>query len=260
MNLSDITPIVLTFNEEANLARCLERLVWASEVVVVDSHSTDRTQEIASSFTNVRFVQRAFDDHTTQWNFAVSLSKSPWVLSLDADYVISPEFSTEAGALDPPLDTNAYFARFRYCIMGKMLRASLYPPRAILFRRDACTYTEDGHTQLLRVEGNTGELHSEVLHDDRKPLGRWLQSQLKYAELEAAHLLRSPVDRLNHADRLRRGGVAAPAAVFLYTLLARGLLLDGLAGWFYVLQRTTTECMIALHLLHRRLLQRSSNP
>jgi glycosyltransferase involved in cell wall biosynthesis len=260
MNLADITPIVLTFNEEANLARCLERLTWANDVLVLDSHSTDRTAEIASRFANVRFVQRAFDDHTTQWNHAVSLCSTSWVLSLDADYVMSPEFAPEAGSLELTPDTTAYYARFRYCIMGKMLRASLYPPRAILFRRDACTYVEDGHTQLLSVKGRTGELRSEVLHDDRKSLSRWLQSQLKYAELEASHLLQSPAETLNRADRLRRGGIAAPAAVFFYTLLGRGLLLDGLAGWFYVLQRTTTECIIALHLLYRRLLQRSADP
>lgn len=260
MNLEDITPIVLTFNEETNLARCLERLSWASDVVVLDSYSTDRTEEIAARFPNVRFVQRTFDDHTTQWNHAVSLCRTPWVLSLDADYVISPDFTSEASALEPSADTTAYYARFRYCVLGKVLRASLYPPRAILFRRDACTYIEDGHTQLLSVNGQAGTLRAEVLHDDRKSLSRWLQSQLKYADLEASHLLQSPPDTLNRADRLRRGGVAAPAAVFFYTLLGRGLLLDGLAGWFYVLQRTTTECMIALHLLYRRLLQSSAEP
>jgi glycosyltransferase involved in cell wall biosynthesis len=260
MNLADITPVVLTYNEEANLARCLERLSWATEVLVLDSFSTDRTAEVAASFANVRFTQRAFDDHTAQWNHAVSLCQTPWVLSLDADYVLPPDFASEAGALQPPTDTTAYYARFRYCIMGRVLRASLYPPRALLFRKDSCTYIEDGHTQLLSIKGQTGELHSEVLHDDRKSLTRWLQSQLKYAELEAVHLLHSPVANLNPADRLRRGGVAAPAAVFFYTLLGRGLVLDGLAGWFYVLQRTTTECMITLHLLHRRLLQRDSVP
>lgn len=260
MNLADITPVVLTFNEEANLARCLDRLTWAKEVVVLDSHSTDRTAAVAASFANVRVEQRAFDDHTTQWNHAVSLCKTPWMLSLDADYVMSPDVATEVSALEPNPDTTAYYARFRYCIMGKVLRASLYPPRAILFRKDSCTYVEDGHTQLLHVEGQSGELRSVVLHDDRKSLTRWLQSQLKYAELEAVHLLQSPVEGLNRADRLRRGGIAAPAAVFFYTLLGRGLLLDGLAGWYYVLQRTTTECMIALHLLYRRLLQRNSDP
>jgi glycosyltransferase involved in cell wall biosynthesis len=258
MNPSEITPIVLTFNEEANIARCLERLAWAGQILVLDSFSTDRTVEIATSFPNVRMETRAFDNHTSQWNHALSLCTTPWVLSLDADYLIPTKFADEAKELAPPAETSAYYAHFRYCIMGRPLRASLYPPRAILFRRNACTYLEDGHTQLLSVSGKSGELTGAVLHDDRKSLGRWLSSQLKYAELEATHLLQSPVEKLNRADRIRLGGFTAPVVVFFYTLFARGLVLDGLAGWYYTLQRTTTECMIALHILHRRLLRRVS--
>lgn len=257
--LSEITPLILTFNEEANIARCLERLTWAEQVLVLDSFSTDRTVEIAASFRNVRIEKRAFDDHTTQWNHAVSLCRTPWALSLDADYVVPVEFTAEAQALNPSPETVAYFARFRYCIMGKPLRASLYPPRAILFRKEACTYVDDGHTQLLSIRGQSQELLCEVLHDDRKSLSRWLSSQLKYSELEASHILQSQSEKLNRADRIRRGGFIAPPLVFFYTLLIRGLVLDGLAGWYYVLQRTTTECMIALQLLHRRLFTRNSD-
>lgn len=259
MNLAEITPIVLTFDEEANIARCLEKLTWAAEVLVLDSFSTDRTATIAGGFSNVRFEKRAFDDHTTQWNHALSLCKTPWVLSLDADYVVEKELTDEIRALRPTDEVVAYFARFRYCIMGRPLRASLYPPRALLFRRGSCSYIEDGHTQLLSVHGSSGEFSTEVLHDDRKSLGRWLQSQFKYAELEATHLLRSPAKTLNRADRIRKAAILAPGLVFFYTLFIRGLVLDGLAGWYYVIQRTTTECMIALRILHEKLLRRSSN-
>jgi glycosyltransferase involved in cell wall biosynthesis len=253
MNLSEITPVVLTFNEEANLARCLERLSWAAQVLVLDSFSTDATVDIARGFPNVRVEQRAFDDHTSQWNHALSLCQTPWALSLDADYVVPVDFAEEARNLQPVPETSAYYARFRYCIMGRPLRASLYPPRAVLFRRDSCAYVEDGHTQLLSIRGQTENLSGQMLHDDRKSMGRWLSSQLKYAELEAVHLLQSPKENLNRADRLRRNGIAAPAVVLLYTLFVRGVVLDGPAGWYYALQRTTTECMIALQVLHRRL-------
>ncbi|MEZ0276581.1 MAG: glycosyltransferase family 2 protein [Roseimicrobium sp.] len=258
MNLPEITPVILTFNEEANIARCLERLAWADQVLVLDSFSTDGTAEIAASFSNVRIEKRIFDDHTSQWNHAVSLCNTPWVLSLDADYLIPVDFTAEAQNLNPGPETTAYYGRFRYCVIGKPLRASLYPPRAILFRRDACCYVEDGHTQLLSINGQCGELAGEILHDDRKSLDRWLASQLKYAELEASYLLRTPVSALNHPDRIRRWGFAAPVMVFFYTLLVRGLILDGLAGWYYVLQRTTTECIVALYVVHRRISMRSS--
>ncbi|MCX6840480.1 MAG: glycosyltransferase, partial [Verrucomicrobia bacterium] len=64
--MNQITPLILTWNEEANLRSCLKRLSWASEVVVLDSGSTDATAAIAAEFSNVRFLVRPFDDHTTQ--------------------------------------------------------------------------------------------------------------------------------------------------------------------------------------------------
>lgn len=253
MKLEEITPLILTYNEEPNLVRCLERLDWAREVVVLDSLSTDATTEIARRFSNVRVEQRPFDDHTSQWNHGVSLVKSLWVLSLDADYIVPSGFHEELADLQPDDETSAFFARFRYCVFGRPLRAALYPPRGVLFRRDCCEYVEDGHTQLLRIVGEAAHLKAEILHDDRKPLSRWLQSQSRYADLEARHLLAAEASQLNRADRIRRWMFAAPVLVFFYTLIGKGLILDGLPGWHYVVQRTLAELMLSLQLLHRRL-------
>ncbi|MGB2788468.1 MAG: glycosyltransferase, partial [Dokdonella sp.] len=69
--LDRITPLILTWNEEANIARTLAKLAWAREVVVVDSGSTDSTHAICESFPNVRLVARPFDNHATQWNYGL---------------------------------------------------------------------------------------------------------------------------------------------------------------------------------------------
>ena len=79
-------------------------------------------------------------------------------------------------------------------------------------------------------------LHSRILHDDRKPLERWFAEQNRYAQIEARHLLRSREPaagggELNAADRVRRLVVVAPWLVFFYTLVGKGLILDGWAGW-----------------------------
>src|ERR1700719_2256506 len=70
--LDHIVPIILTYNEGPNIGRCLERLTWAREVLVVDSYSNDNTVAICVSYPNVRVVQRRFDSHTEQWNFALA--------------------------------------------------------------------------------------------------------------------------------------------------------------------------------------------
>lgn len=249
MTLAQITPVVLTLNEAPNVIRCLERLRWAAEVVVLDSFSIDGTPELAADYPHVRLSQRQFDDHAAQWSHAVSLATTPWVLTLDADYILGEGFEDELEALSPDDETSAYFARFEYCVSGRPLRASLYPPRAVLFRKDRCNYVNEGHTQVLSFSGNAEFLSSVIRHDDRKPFTSWLRAQRRYAALEARHLLSTPKVELNRADRLRRWIVAAPPLVFLYTLLAKRLILDGGPGWRYVMQRTLAETILSLQLI-----------
>ena len=132
--LADITPVILTYNEAANIGRSLERLSWAREVVIVDSHSTDETLAIASRFPNVRTVQRPFDTHAQQWRFAVEETgiTSDWVLRLDADYMVEPALREEMAGLKPDPATAAYEIAFTYCIDGRPLRASLSLPRDVI--------------------------------------------------------------------------------------------------------------------------------
>jgi glycosyltransferase involved in cell wall biosynthesis len=250
--ISDITVLILTYNEAPNLQRTLERLTWASRVVILDSHSTDSTRDIARSFANVHWMERAFDDHTSQWNHGLDAVSTPWVLALDADYVLEAGFAKELVSLKPG-DVAAYYAGFRYLIFGQPLRKSLYPPRAVLFRKDRCRYIEDGHTQLLEVKGESRHLTSKIDHDDRKPLSRWFGSQLKYAELEAAHLLKADRATLSLQDKVRLSLFAGPPLVLLHTLLVQGLILDGWRGWYYAWQRVLAEVLLALHLLEGKL-------
>ena len=94
----DVTPVLLALDEEANLPRTLAALAWAREVVLVDSGSTDRTLALAAQARNVRVVQRAFDGHASQWNFAVHETgiDSEWVLALDADHVLEPALAAHS--------------------------------------------------------------------------------------------------------------------------------------------------------------------
>jgi glycosyltransferase involved in cell wall biosynthesis len=310
-----ITPLILTYNEAPNIRRTLEKLSWAREILVVDSFSTDETLDILKSFPKVRVLQRRFDTHSAQWNFGLDQCGTPWVLTLDADYVLDDRLVDELKSFAPQSETAAYFARFRYCIHGQPLRGTLYPPRAILFRKDQCRYEQDGHTQRLRVDGNTDWLRGCINHDDRKPLTHWLLAQDRYAQLEAEKLLRSrlparsrergaeqgvegpsniqhrtsniehrtsnnqrpasaateederskivfagatssyqlPTTKLSWPDRVRRLVVVAPFAIFFYTLLCKGLILDGWQGWYYVFQRTLAEILLSLRLLEGKL-------
>ena len=246
-----ITPVILTFNEAPNIARTLERLSWAREVVVVDSFSSDETVEIALRFPNVRLTQRRFDTHAQQWNFAIRDTgiTTPWVLALDADYLLTAGLLEELRTLDPKQEVSGYRARFVYCIEGQALRGTVYTPVTVLYRRELAEYKQDGHTQRVLLTGTIGELRNPILHDDRKPLESWLLAQQRYMRLEAEKLRHAVSDRLNWPDRLRRMRVVAPFVMLVYCLIVKLAILDGRAGWFYAFQRFVAESILSLYLL-----------
>lgn len=251
--LDQITPLILTYNEAPNIARVLAGLSWAKEIVVVDSFSDDETVEIARSMPQVRVLQRAFDCHRNQWEFGLKETgiSTPWVLALDADYVVTSEFVAELEKLKPDPEINGYRANFIYCINGKKLRSGIYPPVTVLYRRDAASYSQDGHTQRVAVEGTIKDLRAALLHDDRKSLRRWFNSQKRYTQLEAHKLREADPAELNRVDRLRRWRVVVPPVMLVYCLLVRGGIFDGWAGFYYAFQRTTAELMLAVNLGRR---------
>jgi glycosyltransferase involved in cell wall biosynthesis len=249
----DITPLVITFNEAPNIERNLEHLTWAQRIVVVDSFSTDETKTICSKFSKVHFVEHKFESFADQCNFGLELVGSPWVLSLDADYILTEELVAELQGLGVAPAFDAYTARFKYCVSARPLRSTLYPPRTVLYRTTKARYRNEGHGHRVQIAGTVGSLNGFILHDDRKPLDRWFGEQLKYSSKEAEYLLTTPREDLNRADRLRRRVLIAPVAVFIYTLVWRRLVLDGWPGWYYVLQRTLAETLLSLKLIENKL-------
>ena len=254
--LNDITPVILTLNEAANIGRTLSRLAWARRVVVVDSGSTDTTRDICASYPNVVFFFRAFTTHAEQWNWALEHTQidGPWVLALDADYLVTDDFAAELRNINlHHPEVAGYRASFRYCIFGKPLRASLYPKVTVLFRRDKARYVQDGHTQRLAIAGPVCRLNSRLSHDDRKPLSSWLLAQDRYATLECAHLYATSWRQLSLQDKLRHMIVITPFLVPVYCLFVRGLAFSGLPGWHYTFQRCIAECILSIKLVEQRI-------
>jgi glycosyltransferase involved in cell wall biosynthesis len=247
--LERITPLILTRDEEANIARTLGQLGWAREVVVVDSMSGDRTLEIARRFSNVRVVQREIDDLAAQWTFAAAQVTTEWTLTLDADYYVPAAFTKELASLQPG-GVNGYEASFVYAVDGRPLRAALYTPRVVLLRRGRFSFTMDGHTQRVRVEGRVEPLRERLVHDDRKPLARFIERQRRYMRDEAAKLRATPWRDLPLSGRVRKLRVVAPFAVAARTLLAG--VRDGRAGLRYAFERTLAEAILSRELMRWR--------
>lgn len=247
-----VTPVLLTLNEEPNLARTLESLRWAKRVVVLDSGSTDATEQIARSFPNVAFFVRRFDNHKSQWSYGVHETgiESDYVLALDADMAVTSAFVDEFQSRFLASGAPGGLIPISWCYFGKPLLSSFCPPQLRLFQRSSVEILQLGHTQEFRLTGKLFQFKSGVWHEDRKSIERWLQSQANYSRLEDQRL--HDGHRLRPRDRVRMSGWMPAVGAFLSYLKAGGPF-GGKRALRYAWERATYESVLAIRVLDRRL-------
>lgn len=250
--------LIITKNEEANIERVLNKLNWLEKVVVLDSYSTDSTLDIISKFSNVIVHFRTFDTFANQCNYGLNIIDSEWVLSMDADYVLTNQFIAETKKfLEVGINSiSAYNTRFKFLVCGKELLNNNTTARPVLFRRSKGIYIDDGHAHRLQIVGGEGFYRSFILHDDRKPLTRWINNLNGYSEKECQKLTdpNNP-SRNTIITKIRKTKILAPFFVFFYCLIFKGLILNGWAGWHYTIQRTMVEMLFALRLIEEEKLK-----
>ena len=192
--VSEITVIILTFNEEANLTAALDSVKgWAKAIFVVDSYSTDKTVDLAlaSAAQGVCVVQHAFEDYSTQWNWALSHLpiESDWTLKLDADERVTPGFKEEVTRClrTAPEDLEGIFFRRRMIFMDQCLKwggsSSTYVLH--LWRTGKAVFEDTGVNEHVLLRGRTRKIRSFVDHHDHKSLSDWLAKHNRYSSLEA---------------------------------------------------------------------------
>jgi len=161
-----ISAAIIAFNEEDKIGDCLKSLSWADEVVVVDSHSTDRTREIAASFPNTRVLERDWPGHIKQKNIALGETRNEWVISLDADERVSAELRGEIlrTMQDPKADGYAMPRRVFY-INRWIGHCGWYPARKVrLVKKSAAHWGGVDPHDSLRVDGAVENLNGDLYH------------------------------------------------------------------------------------------------
>jgi glycosyltransferase involved in cell wall biosynthesis len=251
----EISAYVLTYNEAPNIARCLEAITWIPKVIVVDSISDDGTQQIASSFPNVKVIERPFDNLCSQHSFATSLvSQSKWVLRLDADWIVSPELKQEILNFDGDSAKAALRVPFRLAIYGQPVSISLYPPIFCLFRPNLAHYIQEGHTERLIPEGEIINAKGFVTHDDRKSVDRYINSQIRYSQPESQRILNSRFSFTNLSQRsildvCRKVPGLSPLIMMVYLGIVRLGFFRGAVARHYIIQRVLGELVISLRII-----------
>ncbi|MBI4820042.1 MAG: glycosyltransferase family 2 protein [Deltaproteobacteria bacterium] len=250
---SHVTPVVITFNEELNLRRCLDSLRWAKRVLVVDSASTDGTRAIAETYQNADFRVNRFESFGKQWKFALEHGQldTDFVLALDADMIVPPELSAELD--DSPVlggGFDAALVPFEMRLWGVPLHGTLYPPDIRLFRASAVRIGDRAQHHSFAVDGPVYRCKHRLIHDDRKTLDRWIQNQQKYSQIEATRIMGSGPANLK--DRLRAAAVMPPLmAAFAY--LRAGGPLAGKAAVRYAYERLVAESLKSMRLIENDL-------
>jgi len=222
-----ISAVLITFNEEANIEAALRSLEGiASEIIVVDSHSTDLTVKIACRFTpNV--VERTWTNYSDQKNFAADRAEHPWILSLDADERLSPELREELMALakgEPPCAGFSMPRRVFY--LGRWIKHSgWYPDRKVrLFRKDCARWEGAYVHEDLAVRGEIRRLRGDILHFTYRNIADHLTRINAFSDLGAQKLYAQ-----RKKCRLRHLLLVPPGRFIKSYILRRGFL-DGFAG------------------------------
>ena len=269
-----VSVLILTKNEERCIERCLRAVAWSDDVVVFDSHSEDRTTELAEGL-GARVVRRAFDDYASQRNVALALEyKHEWILMVDADEVVSNELrdEIEEAIASVSESVSMFQMRRKDQFFGRWLRhASGYPIWFGRLVRRGAVRVERAINEEYHTDGVVRDLREHLIHYPfEKGIAFWFERHNRYSSMEANALIQERAERLHVLDlfsgeaTVRRRALKGlayrlpgrPLLVFVYLYFFRLGLLDGWPGWRYCMMRVMYETMIDLKVAESRFFAR----
>lgn len=221
-----ITATVITLNEEHNIAKALESLSWADEIVVVDSESTDRTIEIARRFTDRVFV-RSWPGYSAQKNFAADEAANDWIFSLDADERVSAELADQIKKLELGVAAPAAFEMPRLTsYLGRWIRHSGWHPdyKVRLYDRKRGSWQGDYVHEALEMDGRVERIKGNILHYTVRDASEHHLRMDRYTTLAAMQM----VSRGKHVSVASL--LLSPVVVFLRSYIFKLGFLDGTPG------------------------------
>lgn len=257
---------ILTYNEELDIAACIESAQLSDDIIVVDSYSSDRTLEIAKRYP-VRIVQHAFESHGRQrtWMLKEVPTKHEWVYILEADERMTQELFAESLEAMQTSEYVGYYVAERVMFMNRWIRHCTQYPRyqLRLFRKDKVWFTDYGHTEREVCDGPTGFLKETYPHyTSGKGFERWIEKHNRYSTDEAQETLRqlekgtvnwrellwgrSEVERRRALKDLSLRLPLRPIVRFIYMYVLLGGFLDGKAGFTWCTLQVFYEYLILL--------------
>jgi len=221
-----LSAILLTLNEETNIGRCLENLGWVDEIILVDSGSSDKTKELASRYT-VKVFDLRWEGFGKAKEYAMSKASGEWILSVDADEVVSDDLKNEILSKISSSDMDGYFIPRRSNFLGKWIKnGGWYPDYVLrLFRADKAFVSSDVVHEKVIVHGKVEYLKNEIKHYTDPNLHHYLAKLNQYTTL-SAEWMQQEGKRTGILEIIFR-----PAATFCKMYLFKRGFLDGMEGF-----------------------------
>lgn len=274
-----VSIFIQTLNEEQNLPSCLDSVAWSDDIVVLDSISSDRTEEICRE-RGVRFFQRAYDGRGPHQNWAMEHIhfKHPWVFYLDADEHMTPELREEICriASDPAEKCVAYYCGRKNMFRGRWLRRSMPPGNIMRFFKPAHIRFERMVNPTPTINGKHGYLREHFIHYNfSKGITEWIERHNRYSTYEAVEQMKALRDRpvnwgalfSNDANtrRLEAKNLSfrlplRPAFKFVLLYFVKLGFLDGRPGLTYCTLQALYEYEICLKMEEMRRADRGEAP
>lgn len=181
-----ISALIITKNEAHNIVELIENLSFVDEIVIVDSFSTDETEELAAKLDRVKFYKHPFENYASQRNIALSYASNPWILFLDADERLTPELTQEIQETLKNPTADAYFFYRTYYYKNKPMRfTGLQADKNIrLFKKDVGTYIGLVHEKLM-VDGKISSLKNKLPHYSFHDFDSYKEKLGNYGKLKA---------------------------------------------------------------------------
>lgn len=213
--MADLTTIILTYNEEKNIANAINSVKEISKrIVVVDSYSNDKTVEIAKSL-GAEIYQNKWINYSKQFQFALTHTNinTQWIFRLDADEIISIDASKEINTIceeNKDTDINGIVVRFEVNFLGKSLKhGGIYPFKKLLVFKKDKGYIEDRSMDehIILTEGKSVELKNDSFHRDYKDLSSWIDKHNKYSSREVEDYFNNNnkgSNQLNKSAKIKR--------------------------------------------------------
>jgi glycosyltransferase involved in cell wall biosynthesis len=236
-----ISVIIITKNEEQNITDCLNSVKWADEIIIMDAESSDKTIEFAKNFTDKVFI-RKWNGYSDQKNYALSLTKNEWVLSLDADERVTDELKNEILSSDLSIADGYKISRANY-FLGRLIRGCgwSHDYQLRLFIKSKTKVTERMVHEGFIVDGKIAELKSSMLHYSYRKFHDAMNKINKYSTLEAQ-------EKYQHKKVNGFTILLNPFIAFVQFFIFRKGFIDGTYGLLVSIMHAMTKMMMYIKM------------